>query len=73
MSAKIEAMIKAVRNDSLVGRGSCSWIDEACSDEELAERLDDAGITSARAAVAWARRQHKMYEDVAADVRSTAW
>ena len=73
MSAKMEAMIKAVRNDNLVGRGSCSWIDEACSDEELAERLDGAGITSVRAAVAWARRQHKMYEAYADDIRATAW
>jgi hypothetical protein len=39
MNAKL---IKAVRNDPLVGRGSLSSIDECCDDAELWEIICDA-------------------------------
>lgn len=57
----IQEMIAAIRNDKVVGRGSCSSIDECWSDEELEEQLAFGGITMEKAAVKWAREQEGMF------------
>jgi len=48
--------IKAIRNDALVGRGTCSIIDECYGDSELHEYLTEDNVNTPRAAVEWARR-----------------
>lgn len=55
------AMVAAIREDEEVGRGSCSVIDECYGEDELREALEDAGITTSRRAVAWARRLNAAY------------
>lgn len=69
----MDARVKAVRADEKVGNGSCSWIDECMSDEELIAWLDERGAKTPAAAVKAARRDHDDYEAVAADIRATAW
>ena len=63
---KIAAGVKAIREDSMVGRGSCSVIDECWEDAEIAAVLRDGDgddwretPTSVKGAVAWARRDHR--------------
>ena len=48
--------IKAIRNDALVGRGTCSTIDECYSDSDLHEYLAEDNVSTPRKAVEWARR-----------------
>jgi len=61
------AMVAAIRADSIVGSGSCSFIDECYTDAELAARLAEEGIGSVRNALAWARRAHRIWAEVQAD------
>ncbi len=55
--------VEAIRADKKVGRGSCSTIDECMSDSELVRQLMDDGITSVKAALAWAKKTEKMFLD----------
>lgn len=48
-------LVAAVREDRLVGRGSCSEIDECYSDEELGEMLVAHGAEDEESAVRIAR------------------
>lgn len=47
--------VKAIREDALVGRGTCTYIDETFSDTELVIWVDDASATTPKEAVEWAR------------------
>ncbi len=60
-------MIDAIRRDSVVGRGSCSTIDECFSDEELAELVE--ACEDVAAAVSLARRREGESADRALDQR----
>ena len=42
--------------DMAVGRGSCSWVDECYSDEDLVKFLDEDNIQSPKEAVKEARK-----------------
>lgn len=60
--------VAAIRADKIVGRGTCTTIDEATTDAELAQDLDDAGIgpKSTVRAIRWARaveRTRRAYAD----------
>ena len=57
----MDERVKAIRNDDLVGRGSCSSIDECYSDGELAQQLDDYSIHTPVAAVKWARESEGLW------------
>jgi hypothetical protein len=46
--------VKAIRSNERVGRGTCTAIDEAYTDNELADALNEAEVTTAEKAVAWA-------------------
>ena len=63
--------VAAIRADKLVGRGSCSMIDECYDDAELAAMLEDRGVTTVRAAVAEARATHRVVHDVMGDRAAT--
>lgn len=42
--AKLDPRVRAVRADEMVGRGSCSVVDECWTDEEVQDELDTQGI-----------------------------
>lgn len=46
-----DAMVEAVRSHPLVGRGSCSTVDECLTAPELMDILQEAGATTPEAAV----------------------
>jgi hypothetical protein len=46
--------VQAIREDKMVGRNTCSTVDEAFSEASIIEELDDAGIKTPEAAVKWA-------------------
>ena len=58
------AWIKAIRDDKVVGRGTCSSIDECYSDAELEARLKEENIKGKIESVAWARRCEKLYREM---------
>ena len=39
-------IIEAVRNHPEIGRGSCSYVDETMSDEEVLEELQEADLNT---------------------------
>jgi len=62
-----ERLIKAVRKDSVVGRGSCSSIDECYDDNDLWEVIGEA--KSEAEAVKLARENEELWLDQACDAR----
>lgn len=59
--------VAAVRADNMVGRGTCSVIDECYGDDELVAMFEDREVTTVRGAVAEARATHRVFHAVAAD------
>ena len=53
----MDARLKAIRKHDKVGRGTCTTIDEAWTDEEIIEELDKRDINDAKGAVKWAVEQ----------------
>jgi hypothetical protein len=47
-----DARVDAIRAHPLVGEGSCTTVDEALTDGELVEWLDEAGATTVEEAIA---------------------
>ena len=50
----MDSRVEAIRSSKIVGRGSCSSIDECMSDAELVQELDDDKVTDPTKAVEWA-------------------
>ena len=57
----MDERLKAIRNDGLVGRGTCSSIDECYDDIELIQQLDDNKLHTPAAAVKWARESEGLW------------
>jgi len=55
--------IEAIREHKLVGRGSCTSVDECWTDDEIIEHLDEYGIESPEGAVKWALEQEGMWRE----------
>ena len=55
--------IEAIREHRLVGRGSCTSIDECWTDDEIIECLDNLGVESPEGAVKWALEQEGMWRE----------
>ena len=53
--------ISAIRADELVGRATCSSLDECFTDDELSTLLDAANVHTVPGAVAWARESEAMW------------
>jgi hypothetical protein len=73
LQPEIDSMIKAIRSDPLVGRGSGSSIDETIDDEDLREFLSEFpedNITDPTAAVKWARELEFLWLDQATNASS---
>ena len=65
----MDERIKAIRNDAMVGRGTCSSIDECYDDRELLQQLDDYNIHTPAAAVKWARESEGLHLEDALNYR----
>jgi hypothetical protein len=50
----MDKRIEAVRGHKLVGRGSCTSVDECLEDAELAKMFDEDGVETPTAAIKWA-------------------
>ena len=61
--------VAATRADKLVGRGTCSVIDECYGDTELVKMFEDREITTVRAAVTEARAIHMGVARIGAEGR----
>ena len=62
--------VQTIRENKLVGRGSCTSIDECWSDAELSEMLIEQGIKSEKAAVRWALEVEGMWHERALNASS---
>ena len=62
--------VQTIREHALVGRGSCTSIDECWSDGELSEMLIEQGIKSEKAAVRWALEREGMWHERALNASS---
>ena len=65
----MDKRIEAIRNDAMVGRGSCSSLDECYSDSELLELISEDNISTPRKAVEWARRRASLQVENALNYR----
>ena len=61
--------VKAIRENSLGGRGTCTIIDEARTDEELIEMLDEDNIKTPEDAVKWAIANEGLHIENATNFR----
>lgn len=57
----IDLRIQAIRNNPLIGSGSCSSIDECYTDNELLSELEDDNINTPAEAVKWALRREELF------------
>jgi len=57
----MDTLVKAIREDKLVGAGSCTSIDECFDDHEIAEELQREGITTVEGAIKWARDREGLW------------
>lgn len=65
--------IAAIRFDPVVGRGTCTDIDEAYTDEEILALLDVLGATTPEEAVRAARSTQRVRDEVYRDIRGTVF
>lgn len=61
--------VNAIRDHALVGRGSCSAVDECMTDDELRRALDDANVDTPEAAIKWALEDEQLFLEKGLDCR----
>jgi hypothetical protein len=69
MAATVKEMIEAIRNDKLVGRGTCTGIDEGRSDDDLIWILDLDKLSTVKQAVKAARDSEELDLEMATNQR----
>ena len=69
----MDSRLKAVREDEVVGRGTCTEVDEAMTDEEVLQHLDNCKIVSPKLAVVEMRHLQELHGERRRDIESTAW
>lgn len=69
MDPKMDPRVVAIRVDVVVGKGSCSNIDECCEDRELVVDLDRNEINDPKEAVRYARKAFGLYLERGLDQR----
>jgi len=67
--ATVKEMITAIRNDKLVGKGTCTGIDEGRSDDELIFILDLDKLSTINQAVEAARDGEELDLEMATNAR----
>lgn len=66
----MDIRIQAIRNDPVVGNGTCSSIDECWDDLDLLEGLkEDKHIVTPKQAIKWARKIELLFLEKACDCR----
>jgi hypothetical protein len=65
----LDALVAAIRNDPVVGRNTCSVIDECYAAGELAHALHAYGVMTIPEALRWARDVEKRQLERALDCR----
>jgi len=65
----MDPRIVAIRDSDLVGRGSCTSVDECLTDSELIELLDEQSIATTMEAVNWAIRFEDLHLENALNAR----
>lgn len=68
-AAALDPRVKAVRADRLVGKGSCTTVDEALTDAELLGYLEEDGAETELQAVNWARDYEGLVREQALNSR----
>lgn len=63
------SLVDAIRRCTLVGRGTCSTIDECMEDQELVDKLIRDGIRTPSDALKWARDYEQLRLELALDAR----
>ena len=66
----MDIRVKAIREDKMVGRGTCTYTDEAFSDEQLTYWLDADGVHTTNGAVEWARDYERLKIEMAVEYES---
>jgi hypothetical protein len=64
-----DVRVEAIRDDKVIGRGTCSSIDECMGDEEIVAALDAEKIETPASAVRWARKSERAWLDRMLDAR----
>jgi hypothetical protein len=59
----------AIRENKLVGRGSCTVVDECYDDADIEKWLADDGINTVDGAIQWAIEAHTLFLQMALDAR----
>ena len=62
--------VKVIREDKMVGRGSCTHIDEVFSNEDLIHWLDQDEVYTTKGAVEWARDYERLKIEMAVEYES---
>jgi hypothetical protein len=73
MDIRMQAWIQQVRQDHIVGRGSCSVIDECYTDSELEELITQSGVRGAQQVRFLVRRVHREWREREREIRATAF
>jgi len=63
------SLVETVRSCPIVGRGTCSTLDECMSDDEIAESLSEHGIETDDGAIKWGLRFEGMQLEQALNCR----
>jgi hypothetical protein len=64
-----QQMVEAIRSDKLVGRGTCSSIDECFDDADIIRALQESGINTIDGALTWAREQEGLFMEQGLNAR----
>jgi hypothetical protein len=65
-----QSLIDAIRKHPKIGLGTCTYVDEAFTDNELVERLDEEGITDSEKAIKYFLDLEGLLEDQEEDIRN---
>ena len=66
----MDVRVAAIREDIMVGRGSCTLTDETFSDGELTYWLDEDEVYTTKGAVEWARDYERLKIEMAVEYES---
>ena len=73
MDEAMQGWIRKVREDHIVGRGTCSVIDECWTDDELARVLTEQGVRGWQQVRFWVRRTHRLWLEREREIRAEAF
>lgn len=73
MDEKMAGWIRRIREDHIVGRGTCSVIDECWTDQELADALVEHKIRGWQEVRFWVRRVHRAWHEREREIQAEAF